>query len=289
MNEWNFIMTLNTNDTRNINILKCLEILNFLKAILKNLTQFLIHCYELTKTLHQIRFGLGYYFLSLKAKTVTSSKWAQMVTDFKRFSHDKQSNKNVVKPNASSAAILDNYGHMLGGGWPSYHQMHLLLFMCPLALLSFIQLIHLWSSYHAWTGTCHVCLPLCSQSFSFLPYHLACEVSQLLTVNWPFLLLQRILQSGEGWPGFCISADTHPAESFTILFTDTGRTEEGGRWWGRVVGEGTGGQRHSSEITKRKGRKPACVPARREARLTPENACHYLHDTTFHILSATEA
>lgn len=77
-------------------------------------------------------------------------------------------------------------------------------------------------------------------------YHLACEVSQLLTVNWPFLLLQRILQSGEGWPGFCISADTHPAESFTILFTDPGRTEEGGRWWGRVVGEGTGGQRHSS-------------------------------------------
>lgn len=161
MNEWNFIMTLNTNDTRNINILKCLEILNFLKAILKNLTQFLIHCYELTKTLHQIRFGLGYYFLSLKAKTVTSSKWAQMVTDFKRFSRDKQSNKNVVKPNASSAAILDNYGHMLGGGRPSYHQMHLLLFMCPLALLSFIH--SAWYIYGAATmrGLAHatyVCL-----------------------------------------------------------------------------------------------------------------------------------
>lgn len=36
-----------------------------------------------------------------------------MVTNLKRFGRDKQSNKNVVQPNASLAAILDNYGHMI--------------------------------------------------------------------------------------------------------------------------------------------------------------------------------
>lgn len=70
-------------------------------------------------------------------------------------------------------------------------------------------------------------------------YHLACEVSQLLTVNWPFLLLQRILQSGEGWPGFCISADTHPAESLPFSSQTLGgqRKEDGGggELWGRAL------------------------------------------------------